>query len=122
MIETNLAAESRNALPLEMNTKEFRALGYRLVDQVAELLGSLPSRPVTLGESPRQIRAILGDARLPERQDRCRGHYWNRCGAFAGGALAFQRPSALYGIHHVARRSVGSAGRVAGRGRESQRR
>ncbi len=55
----------RNA-PLEMTPEQFRALGHRLVDRVAELLGSLPSRPVTRAESPPQIRALLGDSPLPE--------------------------------------------------------
>ena len=50
-----------------MSPEEFRALGYRLVDRVAEFLGSLPSRRVSPGESPREIRAILGDSPLPER-------------------------------------------------------
>ena len=58
-------AEARTA-SLEMGPEEFRKLGYRLVDQVAEFLGSLPKRPVTRGESPRDIRAILGDSPLPD--------------------------------------------------------
>ena len=66
MIASNQIAEPRNA-PLEMSPEEFRALGHRLVDQVAELLGSLPTRRVSPGESPREVRAILGDSRLPER-------------------------------------------------------
>ncbi len=52
--------------PLEMTPEEFRALGHRLVDRVAELLGSLRGRPVTPAESPLQIRALLGDSPLPE--------------------------------------------------------
>jgi aromatic-L-amino-acid decarboxylase len=58
-------AELRSA-PLEMKPEEFRALGYRLVDQVAEFLGSLPNRRVSPGEYPREVRAVLGDSRLPE--------------------------------------------------------
>lgn len=58
--------ETRRA-PLEMSPEEFRALGYRLVDCVAEFLKSLPSRAVSPGESPREIRAILGDGPLPEQ-------------------------------------------------------
>jgi len=65
-MEPNQIAEPRNA-PLEMSPEEFRALGYRLVDRVAEFLSSLPSRRVSPGESPREIRAILGDSLLPER-------------------------------------------------------
>jgi glutamate/tyrosine decarboxylase-like PLP-dependent enzyme len=66
VIESNKISEPRNA-PLEMRPEEFRALGYRLVDQVAEFLGSLPGRRVSPGESPREIRAVLGDSLLPER-------------------------------------------------------
>jgi glutamate/tyrosine decarboxylase-like PLP-dependent enzyme len=64
--ESNKIAEPRNA-PLEMSPEEFRALGYCLVDQVAEFLGSLPTRRVSPGESPNEIRAILGDSPLPEQ-------------------------------------------------------
>ena len=66
VMESNKISEPRNA-PLEMSPEEFRTLGYRLVDQVAEFLGSLPSRRVSPGESPREIRAILGDSTLPEQ-------------------------------------------------------
>src|ERR1035441_5567789 len=44
--ENNQIAEPRSA-PLEMKPEEFRALGYRVVDHVAEFLGSLPSRRVS---------------------------------------------------------------------------
>ncbi len=66
MIESKKISEIRKA-PLEMTPEEFRALGYRLVDHLAEFLGSLPNRRVTPGESPREVRAILGDSPLPER-------------------------------------------------------
>lgn len=45
--------------PLAMDTATFRALGHRLVDQVAEFLESLPRRPVTHDESPSAIREAL---------------------------------------------------------------
>jgi glutamate/tyrosine decarboxylase-like PLP-dependent enzyme len=63
-IESKPMSETRNS-PLEMTPEEFRALGYRLVDQVADFLGSLPKRRVSPGESPRQVRAALGDSNLP---------------------------------------------------------
>ena len=59
-------SESRQA-PLEMTPEQFRASGHRLVDQIAELLGSMPARPVSPGESPREIRTILGNSPLPEQ-------------------------------------------------------
>jgi len=53
--------------PLEMASEEFRALGHRLVDRIAAFLESLPSRPVTPGESPARIRQALSAERsMPE--------------------------------------------------------
>lgn len=52
--------------PLEMSPSEFRKAGYRLVDQVAELLCSLPERPVAPNESLAALRALLGSRSLPE--------------------------------------------------------
>ncbi len=51
--------------PLEMGPDEFRARGHELVEQIADLLESLPARPVTRGVSPRAVRAALGDDPLP---------------------------------------------------------
>jgi glutamate/tyrosine decarboxylase-like PLP-dependent enzyme len=52
--------------PIEMSPDEFRALGHRLVDRIAELWTALPSRPVTTAESPAEIRRVLGaDRGLP---------------------------------------------------------
>src|SRR5687768_16595421 len=49
-----------------MDPDEFRALGHALVDRVAELLASLPDRPVAPRTSPSAIRDQLGDGRLPQ--------------------------------------------------------
>ncbi len=52
--------------PLEIAPAEFRALGHRLVDRIAEFLESLPQRPVTPGESPARIRqALAAERSLP---------------------------------------------------------
>ena len=53
--------------PLAMAPDDFRAAGYRLVDLLAELLASVPGRPVTPGESPSAVREALGlNGPLPE--------------------------------------------------------
>jgi glutamate/tyrosine decarboxylase-like PLP-dependent enzyme len=55
--------------PVELEPDEFRALGHRLVDEIAELLEALrsPSElPVTPGETVAEVQAALGDASLPE--------------------------------------------------------
>jgi glutamate/tyrosine decarboxylase-like PLP-dependent enzyme len=56
------------AAPLAMGADEFRRTGYALVDLVAAFLDALPGRPVTTGESPNAIRALLraGES-LPSR-------------------------------------------------------
>jgi hypothetical protein len=57
---------SRHAA-LAMDAATFRTLGHRLVDQLAELLESMPRGPVTHDESPSAVRAALDAADpLPE--------------------------------------------------------
>jgi glutamate/tyrosine decarboxylase-like PLP-dependent enzyme len=52
--------------PAELSPDAFRRLGHRVVDQVADFLASLPSRPVSPDTTPARIREILGaDASLP---------------------------------------------------------
>ena len=50
-----------------MAPDEFRRLGHTLVDSIAAFLESLPDRPVTTGESPAALRALLDSGRrLPD--------------------------------------------------------
>jgi len=51
--------------PLDLPADDFRRLGHELVDQIADFLGSLRDRPVTPGETPAEVRALLGRAPLP---------------------------------------------------------
>ena len=53
--------------PLETDPEEFRRLGRWAVDRLADLLQTLPQRPVTPGLSPRDIRGLLGDRPLPQQ-------------------------------------------------------
>ena len=52
--------------PLDLSAAEFRRLGHELVDQISEFLEVLRDRPLTGGETPAQIRALLGRATLPQ--------------------------------------------------------
>jgi aromatic-L-amino-acid decarboxylase len=54
------------AAPLEIHGDEFRKLGHKLVDVIAEFLDGLPQRPVTTEESPQALRKLLGPDILPE--------------------------------------------------------
>src|SRR5215831_7675057 len=61
-----MAGHERHA-PLAMDGATFRALGHKLVDEIAEFLESLPKRPVTRDLPPSAIRTALGlNAPLPE--------------------------------------------------------
>lgn len=51
-------AAARHAA-LAMDAETFRALGHRLVDQVAGRLASIPDRPLTRDESPSAVREAL---------------------------------------------------------------
>lgn len=52
--------------PLELPAGEFRALGHRLIDRLADFLASLPERPVVPpGASPAAYRAVLGRGPMP---------------------------------------------------------
>jgi aromatic-L-amino-acid decarboxylase len=52
--------------PIEMSGEEFRRIGHRLVDRVAEYLDTLRERPVTREQRPSEIRAVLPQGALPE--------------------------------------------------------
>jgi glutamate/tyrosine decarboxylase-like PLP-dependent enzyme len=53
--------------PLEMDGEQFRRLGHRLVDQIAEFLDGIQVRPVTHDHSPAGLRKLLGSDDLPAR-------------------------------------------------------
>lgn len=62
-----LTHTGRRIAPLQLSAEEFRALGHRLVDQVAECLAAVPKGPVTHDESPSAVRTAMGlDGPLPE--------------------------------------------------------
>jgi glutamate/tyrosine decarboxylase-like PLP-dependent enzyme len=51
---------------LNMAPEEFRKIGHQLIDQISDFLGSLPNRPLTTGETPTEIRNLLGQKSLPD--------------------------------------------------------
>lgn len=63
--KAELALRKRKA-PLEMSADEFRSIGHKLVDEIADFLISLPDRKVSPGESPNEVRNLLGINSLPE--------------------------------------------------------
>jgi len=51
---------------IEIAPEDFRKLGYQVVDRLADFLDRLPQLPVTSGETPGEIRKLLGNRSLPE--------------------------------------------------------
>jgi len=51
--------------PIGIDPEEFRKIGHECVDRIADLFGSLASKPVTPALKPSEVRAILGEGPLP---------------------------------------------------------
>jgi len=54
-------------VPLEMSPEQFRSIGHKLVDNIADFLGTISERPVTTGDSPSIVRDLIGRGSLPEK-------------------------------------------------------
>ncbi len=56
----------KRTTPIDMSSEEFRRLGHRLIDQIAEFLTALPQKPVTPSENPLHVKTLLeADRFLP---------------------------------------------------------
>ena len=78
--------------PLEIDPEEFRRIGHRLVDDVAGLLASVRERPLTAGETPRQVRELLrAGARMPDEG--------TEAGALLSEATELLLDHSLYNAH-----------------------
>ena len=53
-------------IPVKMNKEEFKKVGYYLIDSIADFFDNIGSRPVTTGETGKQLQSILGTGSLPE--------------------------------------------------------
>jgi len=49
-----------------ISKEEFRKIGYQLIDTISEFIDTIDQKPVTTGESPKEIQQLLGNTSLPE--------------------------------------------------------
>jgi len=52
--------------PLEISQEEFKRIGYQLIDMISYFIDTIDEKPVTRGETPHEIQAILGHPYLPK--------------------------------------------------------
>lgn len=52
--------------PIEISKKDFRKVGHRLIDTIANFIDTIQERPITHGEKPSQLRKYLKIRSLPE--------------------------------------------------------
>jgi len=52
--------------PIEISKDEFKKIGYQLIDTISNFIGTIKDKPVTPGESSRQLQKIIGTSSLPE--------------------------------------------------------
>lgn len=53
--------------PIEISNHEFKEIGYQLIDTIADFINTIEKKPVTTGETPKQIQNLLGNDELPEK-------------------------------------------------------
>ena len=53
--------------PVEITKDEFKKIGYQLIDTISHFIHTINEKPVTTGETPKQIQTVLGNASLPEQ-------------------------------------------------------
>jgi aromatic-L-amino-acid/L-tryptophan decarboxylase len=58
--------DQRKAI-LDMEPGQFRRIGHELIDRIADFLGSIDGIQLTPGETPAEVRALMGRSTLPER-------------------------------------------------------
>ena len=54
--------------PIEIKGNEFRRYGHQLIDKIADFIDDIYKKPVTLGETPKQIHSILKSHHLSDEE------------------------------------------------------
>ena len=58
--------QNSRSSPIEISEKDFKKIGYSLIDTIAAFIEEIDKKPVTLGESPKELQQIIGASPLPE--------------------------------------------------------
>lgn len=56
---------NKRKAPIEISKKDFKKMGYRLVDRIAAFIATIDERQVTTGETAQQLQKVIGNRRLP---------------------------------------------------------
>ncbi len=60
-----MQGKPERSAPLEMSGEEFRLVGHKLVEDIAEFLDTIASRKVNPAQSPHQVQTLLGTGSFP---------------------------------------------------------
>jgi glutamate/tyrosine decarboxylase-like PLP-dependent enzyme len=58
--------ENNREAPIEISKDEFRKIGYQLIDLISDFNDSIREKPITKGETPKQLQKFTGTSPLPE--------------------------------------------------------
>jgi len=58
--------EARNNKTIDLSKEDFKQIGHKLIDQLADFFQEMPLGKVTSGESPDELQQILEQKLLPE--------------------------------------------------------
>jgi glutamate/tyrosine decarboxylase-like PLP-dependent enzyme len=81
--------------PIQISKEEFQKIGHKLVDDIANFISSIEARPVTTGESPRQLQELLSVRSLPENGSDATGIFSKATGLLFNHSLFNGHPKFL---------------------------
>jgi glutamate/tyrosine decarboxylase-like PLP-dependent enzyme len=57
--------DSNRVTPIDISEKDFRTIGYQLIDSIAKFYSTIGEKPVTTTKSPEDIQSLLGTRGFP---------------------------------------------------------
>lgn len=65
-IQKKLRMINNRETPIEISKEEFKEIGYQLIDTISDFFDTIEERPITSGDSPKQLQNVIGTSSLPE--------------------------------------------------------